>query len=72
MVILTILPLIPLLAGPWVGDAAVARVEGEPISVADAADDRSQCDSDCGRACTKKEWCGSNTCEPWPNYCWKC
>lgn len=35
MIILTILPLIPLLAGPWVGDAAVARVEGEPISVAD-------------------------------------
>lgn len=36
------------------------------------ADQKSQCDSDCGSACTKKQWCGSNTCEPWPNYCWKC
>lgn len=36
------------------------------------ADQRDQCDSECGSACTKKTWCGSNQCEPWPNYCWKC
>ncbi|MCL4822202.1 MAG: PKD domain-containing protein [Vicinamibacteria bacterium] len=37
-----------------------------------AGDERSQCDSDCGQACTKKQWCGSNECQPWPHYCWKC
>lgn len=36
------------------------------------ADQRNQCDNACGSACVKKQWCGYNTCEPWPNYCWKC
>lgn len=55
---------------------AVQSCTGESCTCDDmgwyAADQRDQCDSECGSACTKKSWCGSNECEPWPHYCWKC
>lgn len=37
-----------------------------------AADQRDDCDSSCSSSCVKRQWCEYNTCEPWPNYCWKC
>jgi hypothetical protein len=55
---------------------AVQSCTGESCTCDDmgwyTADQKSQCDSECGAACTKKQWCGSNECEPWPHYCWKC
>jgi hypothetical protein len=63
MSVVTTVPLIVVFSWPATGDRDSA---GAALHIG------GQCDSDCGSACTKKQWCGSNECEPWPHYCWKC
>lgn len=36
------------------------------------SDEFDTCYATCAEQCTRKQWCGSGPCDPWPHYCWKC
>ncbi len=36
------------------------------------ADEKPDCDAQCGHSCERKQVCNGQLCEPWPHYCWRC